>query len=116
VINHAAAPVAQLDRVLDSESKGRRFESCRARHIRTELRAVFADSSELREIACLRVALSPMMRITWSSTSTRSITARKYAFGNGISPDRMLRRLTISLTPREPELPVELWPIWGDAA
>ena len=26
------APVAQLDRVLDSESKGRRFESCRVRH------------------------------------------------------------------------------------
>ena len=25
------APVAQLDRVLDSESRGRRFESCRAR-------------------------------------------------------------------------------------
>ncbi len=27
-----AAPVAQLDRVLDSESKGHRFESCRVRH------------------------------------------------------------------------------------
>ena len=25
-------PVAQLDRVFDYESKGRRFESCRARH------------------------------------------------------------------------------------
>ncbi|SUZ61216.1 uncharacterized protein METZ01_LOCUS14070, partial [marine metagenome] len=30
VINKA--PVAQLDRVLASEAKGRRFESCRARH------------------------------------------------------------------------------------
>ena len=28
----AAAPVAQLDRVLASEAKGHRFESCRARH------------------------------------------------------------------------------------
>ena len=27
-----AAPVAQLDRVLDSDSKGHRFESCRVRH------------------------------------------------------------------------------------
>ncbi len=27
------APVAQLDRVLDSDSRGRRFESCRARHL-----------------------------------------------------------------------------------
>ena len=26
------APVAQLDRVLASEAKGRRFESCQARH------------------------------------------------------------------------------------
>jgi hypothetical protein len=26
------APVAQLDRVLDSDSKGHRFESCRVRH------------------------------------------------------------------------------------
>lgn len=29
------APVAQLDRVLDSESKGHRFESCRVRHFRS---------------------------------------------------------------------------------
>src|SRR5689334_9135453 len=28
----ACAPVAQLDRVLVSEAKGHRFESCRARH------------------------------------------------------------------------------------
>jgi len=27
-----SAPVAQLDRVLVSETKGRRFESCRVRH------------------------------------------------------------------------------------
>ena len=30
--NAADAPVAQLDRVLDSDSKGHRFESCRVRH------------------------------------------------------------------------------------
>jgi hypothetical protein len=29
------APVAQLDRVLVSETKGRRFESCRAHHLYT---------------------------------------------------------------------------------
>ena len=27
------APVAQLDRVLPSEGRGHRFESCRARHL-----------------------------------------------------------------------------------
>ena len=31
---YSQAPVAQLDRVLVSETKGRRFESCRARQIR----------------------------------------------------------------------------------
>jgi hypothetical protein len=31
------APVAQLDRALPSEGRGHRFESCRARHFRTEL-------------------------------------------------------------------------------
>ena len=31
------APVAQLDRALPSEGKGHTFESCRARHFRTEL-------------------------------------------------------------------------------
>ncbi len=35
-----AAPVAQLDRVLDSESKGRRFESCRVRH--NDFKALFS--------------------------------------------------------------------------
>jgi hypothetical protein len=29
----SSAPVAQLDRVPDYESVGRKFESCRARHI-----------------------------------------------------------------------------------
>ena len=31
------APVAQLDRVLPSEGRGRTFESCRARHIIKDL-------------------------------------------------------------------------------
>ena len=33
------APVAQLDRALPSEGRGHKFESCRARHFGTELRA-----------------------------------------------------------------------------
>ena len=32
ITNYINAPVAQLDRVLVSETKGHRFESCRARH------------------------------------------------------------------------------------
>src|SRR6056297_2535272 len=35
------APVAQLDRVPDYESVGRRFESCRARHNKSKGLAVF---------------------------------------------------------------------------
>ena len=31
-LNLSLAPVAQLDRVLASEAKGHRFESCRARY------------------------------------------------------------------------------------
>ena len=36
-----AAPVAQLDRALASEAKGRRFDSCRAHHL--ELSFAIAD-------------------------------------------------------------------------
>ena len=37
------APVAQLDRVLVSEAKGHRFDSCRARHtLKSLARRVFA--------------------------------------------------------------------------
>ena len=34
------APVAQLDRVLPSEGRGHRFESCRARHLINSLQVV----------------------------------------------------------------------------
>ncbi len=41
------APVAQLDRVFDYESKGHKFESCRAHHLwqsidRSEMNGLFA--------------------------------------------------------------------------
>ncbi len=36
-IQHLYAPVAQLDRVLDYESRGRGFESLRARHCHTKV-------------------------------------------------------------------------------
>jgi hypothetical protein len=42
-------PVAQLDRVFDYESKGRRFESCRARHInKTQVNCRFAKVKDFR--------------------------------------------------------------------
>ena len=34
ITNYINAPVAQLDRVLVSETKGHRFESCRARQFK----------------------------------------------------------------------------------
>ena len=35
------APVAQLDRALASEAKGRRFDSCRAHHLETMFAVAF---------------------------------------------------------------------------
>ena len=41
-------PVAQLDRVSDSDSEGRKFESCRAYHVRTSShRSVSAERRKL---------------------------------------------------------------------
>jgi hypothetical protein len=36
-VSDLSAPVAQLDRVLDYESSGRRFESFRARHLLSKI-------------------------------------------------------------------------------
>ena len=51
------APVAQLDRVLPSEGRGRTFESCRARHIIKELgrhlAAFFLTYGKYTEISVL---------------------------------------------------------------
>ena len=60
------APVAQLDRALDYESRGQEFESLRARHLRTKLRTPFLPDCELAITACSRVAFEPWMRITRS--------------------------------------------------
>src|SRR6185312_6124773 len=42
------APVAQLDRVLVSEAKGHRFESCRARHQTRRASPFFRASRRIR--------------------------------------------------------------------
>jgi hypothetical protein len=67
------APVAQLDRALPSEGRGREFESRRARHFGTKLGtpkpAVFA----LEAATSVRSSslLEPIMRTSFPSTSTR---------------------------------------------
>ena len=49
----ADVPVAQLDRALDSDSKGRTFEPCQARH-KTTLRWFFCvlESAAVRQRTC----------------------------------------------------------------
>jgi hypothetical protein len=67
------APVAQLDRALDYESRGQEFESLRARQFGTKLGtpkpAVFA----LEEATSVRnkTLFDPMMQTSFASTSTR---------------------------------------------
>ena len=54
------APVAQLDRALASGAKGRRFESCRARHP-PSLAAIQASYGEMAR-KCLCPAVAPQER------------------------------------------------------
>src|SRR5579883_2576216 len=67
------APVAQLDRALPSEGRGREFESRRVRHFGTKLGtpnpAVFA----LEAATSVRSStlFDPLMRTSFASTSTR---------------------------------------------
>ena len=55
------APVAQLDRVLPSEGRGRRFKSCRARHSKNAtlavafLYGVFSKGVDYRDIVEIKV-------------------------------------------------------------
>ena len=52
VYNPPQAPVAQLDRVLPSEGRGRTFESCRARHLNKSLsKCKASETPELRTAA-----------------------------------------------------------------
>ena len=66
------APVAQLDRALPSEGKGHTFESCRARHL-----VLISERQDgllpLASTAFSRRSLLPLIRMTWSSTSTTSM-------------------------------------------
>ena len=48
------APVAQLDRVLVSEAKGHRFDSCRARQIASALRRMGRSRAVSRKTGCSR--------------------------------------------------------------
>jgi hypothetical protein len=79
------APVAQLDRALDSESKGHRFESCRVRHSGTNVRT--PGVALVPAIThCSRTSLRPNRRTTTSSTSIRSTMDVSHALRAGVSP------------------------------
>jgi hypothetical protein len=55
-----SVPVAQLDRVLDYESRGREFESLRARHLcRSAEVAELADARDSKSRGVTRAGSSP---------------------------------------------------------
>lgn len=58
------APVAQLDRVLDSDSKGHRFESCRVRHLFVRPRSLQTKRRKLASPPTGFVLLRPLYPIT----------------------------------------------------
>ena len=62
------APVAQLDRALDYESRGQRFESFRARHFRIELRR-FSFADHIAEVAACGLSLQPTIHTASSPPS-----------------------------------------------
>ena len=56
------APVAQLDRVLASEAKGHRFESCRARHLPDDVPRTRGRTGRVRRSAADRSCAPPSPR------------------------------------------------------
>lgn len=79
---HLNAPVAQLDRVLDSDSKGHRFESCRVHQLRLYLRTAFSLPNPTlilasRVISPFRSDSLPAMLMSSLPTSTRATTAAR---------------------------------------
>ena len=63
----SAAPVAQLDRALASEAKGRRFDSCRAHHLELVAPPSFAGEGVRGPLAQLVEQLTLNQRVGGSS-------------------------------------------------
>ena len=74
----ANAPVAQLDRVLPSEGRGHRFESCRVRHLRTRLRT--PRRAPHVAIACASTSFRPTCWCSPSGISSYLAPCQKLAF------------------------------------
>jgi hypothetical protein len=64
-------------------------ESCRVRHLRTKLRTP-DTGPPLASTACSRTCLRPTIRTAWSSTSTRSTRAPRWALRKRHLPARQL--------------------------
>src|SRR5258708_20971241 len=75
------APVAQLDRAPDYESGGQEFESLRARHFGTKLGTPKPADFALEAATSVRRSslFEPIMRTSFSSTSTRWASARRWS-------------------------------------
>ncbi len=88
----ANAPVAQLDRALDYESRGQRFESFRARHSRSKL-GTSASQDATRPFRTLRTTV-------WRPTKTSDTKCRSHARRNCalVSRSRPLASVAIGST------------------
>ncbi len=75
----ADVPVAQLDRALDSDSKGRTFEPCQARH-KTTLRwffcVLFWNQPQIRHSTC---DVLPYSRFRQERTALNGTQAARHA-------------------------------------
>ena len=70
------APVAQLDRVLPSEGRGRTFESSRARQLHTTLGTSNEVPSFISETALFNMAVLPVI-VTVPGSTRISVTSNR---------------------------------------
>ena len=98
------APVAQLDRVLPSEGRGHRFESCRVRQYPTPRAQVVTCPRGLRASA-RRVARHPCNRPGMETNrAVRRFVARRERRSHNHQGRSMRRRMALHLTSRDPDL------------
>ena len=82
------APVAQLDRVLPSEGRGRRFESCQARHpSRLNVKSNCRESVSMSPIEGIVYAIEGTVYVTRASPKPVNASRLRVALLLGLGPD-----------------------------
>src|ERR1700678_28859 len=106
VIGFPKAPVAQLDRVLPSEGRGHRFESCRARHYAgtRAIRASRGPRPTLRLQSMMVRASSNCRQVLWfialvASTSLSFAQTGAHSITGDARVDRLLSQMALAEKP-----------------